>query len=195
MNAGRAVWFATVLVVLAGYVTVIRAGEQRIAEQRALAAEIGARFEADEVRLCDAATAAETRARLGRRVHRFAFEGDEAALVARFLHDAARIATQDRLRIVTIAADPALGLDPQAPATTPKAFAAAPLDVTLEGSYGDVLRGVRDLSTGHVLARVAVDGILRTHRDGAAGGVTATLHVLVERLRTKEETGDHAGRA
>jgi hypothetical protein len=195
MNVGRFVWFATVLVVLAGYVTVIRAGEQRIAEQRALAAEIGARFEAEEVRLRNAATAAGTRARLGRRVHRFVFEGDEAALVARFVHDAARIATLDRLRIVTIAADPALGLDAQAPATTPNAFAATPLDVTLEGSYGDVLRGVRDLSTGHVLARVAVDGMMRSHRDGPGGGVTATLHVLVERLRTKEETGDRAGRA
>jgi Tfp pilus assembly protein PilO len=194
MNQARAVWFATVLVVLAGYVGIVRAGEARIAEQRAAVAEIAAHLDADELRLRAQATVEDARTRLRRRVRRFALDGDEAVLVARFVHDAARIATRDRLRVVTIAADPTLAPDGQAP-TTQTAFAVTPLDVTLEGGYADLLHGVRDLSRGPVLARVTLDGLTRTHRDGPGTSVTATLHVLVEHLRAEGDDGDRARHA
>jgi hypothetical protein len=196
MNDGRVVWFMTVLLLLAGYAGVVRAGDARIAEQRAAETAIAAHVDADELRVRAQPALASERARLRRRLRRFNLEEDEASLVARFVRDAVAIAARDRLRIIAIAAEQTPRVETPASSTAMAgAFAPTPLELTVEGRYDDVLRGLRDLSRAHVLARVELAALTRTHPDGPGATVTAALHVTVERLAPGAGSDVHPGRA
>jgi hypothetical protein len=188
MSVVRLLWSLTVVLALGGYLGVIRAGEHRIAQERALEASLAVRLDAAERRLRAQPAAARLRDALRQHVRRFALEGDESALVARFVRNAAAIAARDEVRIVAIAADPAPRVDqPATPGAAPSPFAVTSLDLTLEGRYANVLRTARELSQGRVLARVALEEIARTQRDGPGPKVTARLRVQVERLAAEEE--------
>jgi hypothetical protein len=194
MSAGRILCFMTVLALVAGYVGVVRRGEAAIADQRAAQAQIGERLAADEQRLGARATLESERTLLQGHLRRFELAGNDASLVARFVHDAVSIAAQDRLAIVAIAADQgAPNGAPSSGAPNAGAFTTTPLDVTLEGAYGDVLRGVRDLSRARVLTRVELASLLRTHPDGPGTTVTAALRVAVERLASRGDANAHPG--
>ncbi|HEY0393374.1 MAG TPA: hypothetical protein VGD01_02650 [Candidatus Elarobacter sp.] len=201
MNDARALRFAAVLIVLAGYVVVVRSGERRIADQLDANARLAARAQAAARGIASHAVLERERARLRERLRDTQLAVGRGALVERFLRDAAAATSSHRTLITAVAAgagsapatarandssfaartvrsDAPRGLG--APASEP--VEATPLDVTLEGRYADVLATVRELSRGRVPASVAITSVARKNVAPAAPPtVSALLRVVLER--------------
>jgi hypothetical protein len=190
--------FAAVLIVLAGYAFVVRAGDARIAQRRAENVRDGERLRAAE-RILEAWPAAVAeRGRLIAALRDVARAGGGGAPAARFLRDAAKLAAARRTTIAAVTAGaapaPAVAGPPAGesrPADEP--FAALPLEVTLEGRYADVLATIGVLSRSGVPATVDVVALTRKAPPGAA--VSATLRVLLHHIapRTIKEVPHAAG--
>lgn len=191
MTDAKAVRFVAVLVVLAGYVCVFRAGESRIGAQQERNAATISRLQT-AVRLAAARShLLQERARLRGRLRQADLPPDRGVLVAHFLRDAARLTSAHHTRITRIsgpAAPPvATALRAQSVTGAPPEQSPAPADtVTLEmiveGRYTGLLATVGALSSGRVPASVDVTSISR--KDGAAGSepsLSAALHVVLER--------------
>ena len=104
-------------------------------------------------------------------------------LLERFLHTIGSASRSlDAIAIVRVAA-----AVPPAFATVPHSAPAPlveelPLELTVRGRYGDLLRAARDLGTGSVAARVTFGSLGGTERKpGAPPLLSATLHVLLLR--------------
>jgi hypothetical protein len=200
MTAPRLVRFAAVLVVLAGYLLVFRAGERRIGERVEENARIVERIGAAERTLASARALEGERARLRAGLHAVELGADRSALVARFVRDAARIAAARHTTIATIAAAgttsrPAAGIANAAVSSVAAlpnpadSFETIPLEVVVEGRYTDVLATVRALSRAPVLAGVEIASLTRKNADAADTALTAALHVVLQRLSATETAG------
>jgi Tfp pilus assembly protein PilO len=185
MTDAKLLRFAAVIVVLAAYVFVFRAGEGRIAERRDENARIAERLHAGERMLASRGRLETERARLRGRLRAVELDAGRSALVARFLRDAARIAAAHHATIPTIAAagpqTAAAGTPPSAASEANEPLDEIPLDVTVEGRYADVLATLRALSASRVLAAVDVASLARKHADGTDATLTAALHVVLQR--------------
>lgn len=184
MTDAKLVRFVAVAVVLAAYVFVFRGGEMRIAERLDENARIAERVRAGERTLASRRTLEAERGRLRARLHAVDLAADRSRLVARFLHETARIAAAHHTAIPAIAATGTTAGTASA-ATAPNAPAepleAIPLELTVEGRYADVLATMRALSRAHVLAGVDIASLARKHADGTDATLTAALHVALER--------------
>jgi hypothetical protein len=115
-------------------------------------------------------------------------QADRATTVARFIRVTAQIAALHRVSLERIDG----GIAAPSPIVTPAAGAARaaapaleplPLDVTLRGSYADLIASIRDLARAPVTVRVVIAALERTSPDGAAPpALTARLHVALLRL-------------
>lgn len=189
MSDVKLVRFAAVIVVLASYVLVFRTGEARITDRL----EENARI-MDSLRAAQQTVAARPRLETERRrlrahLHAVDLDADRGALVARFVRDAARIATAHRTTIAAITASGATAsLAVGAAAVSSAASSAAPseplqtipLEVTVDGRYADVLATVRALSAARVLAAVDVASLARKNAAAADPAVTAVIHVALQ---------------
>ncbi len=184
LRDAKAIWFCAVLVVLGGFFFVFRVDEDRIDERLAANAGAAAQLAADERRLRTVPSLETERRRLRQRLRQVDLEGDTGSLVARFLHDAAAISARHHTVIASIAAAAPLALaTPTAPpAVTTAAFDGLALDLTVEGRYADVLATIRDLSAARVLAAIDVTSLARKTSTSTDPTLSATLHVVVERL-------------
>ena len=199
MTDAKMVRFAAVLVVLCGYVFVFRAGEGRIGERLAANAETVERLGVAERTLARGAALDAERARLERALESDQRHDDRSALTARFLRDAAALATARRTTITAIAASgsqTASATPPRSLSSSSSASASAPdetfdtiaLDVTVEGRYTDVLATIRALSSGRALAAVELESIARKDTAAAEALLTASLHVVLQRIVSGSST-------
>jgi Tfp pilus assembly protein PilO len=182
MTDAKLLRFAAVVVVLAAYVFVFRAGETRIAERLDENARIVENARAGERTLASRPRLERRRIHLRDRLRAVALDDARSTLVARFLRDAARVAAAHHVTIPTITAtgpQNALAAVPSEPADSLEAI---PLEITVEGRYADVLATMRALSASRVLAAVDVASLARKHADGADATLTAALHVVLERI-------------
>jgi hypothetical protein len=194
MTDVKAMRFAAVLVVLAGYAFVFRAGETRIGEQLARNAQTVERLRAGERATASFAALESERTRLLEQLRRSEVSGERSLLVARFLRDAATAARARRTTITAVTASGAqsvIGAGAQ-PATTARAengpgasavpFDSIPLELTVEGRYADVLATVRGLSGGRVPATVDVSSLARKNAGAPDATLTAALRVVLHRV-------------
>jgi hypothetical protein len=192
--------FAAVLVVLAGYVFVFRAGEARLAARIAENADMAERVRESEHAPASRTALAAERARLREQLRSANVAADRGTLVARFVRDAAAIARAHRTAITTITASApaASAMSASVPAASamsasvPAASAISasrpagepsggvPFEMTVEGRYADVLATIRALPSGHALASVDVTSIARKNLASTDGTLTASLRVLLE---------------
>ena len=208
MNAAKMLRFTAVMIVLAGYVFVFRAGERRIGDRVADNARIGEQIVAAERTLAAAPALEAERRRLRGTLVSVHLRGTPGAHVARFMRAAARVLAAHRATIATIA----VNTSPIVPSSVPGRSAIAPssapavsaattvngttagsetavddldsvaLDLTVEARYADVLDAVRALSRTDVLASVDVTSLARKNADTSDATLTATLHVVLHRL-------------
>jgi hypothetical protein len=204
MTAAKLVRFAAVLVVLAGYLFVFRAGERRIGEQLSENDQTVERLRAGERTIAVQAALVTERARLLAQIRHEQTGGERSLLVARFLRDAATVAAAHRTAITAVTASGAAPIprpaSAQSEATTTAPRAAAirtesslvaadgarldgiALDLTLEGRYADVLATLRALSAGSVPATVDVASLARKNAAEPDAVLTAALRVVLERI-------------
>ena len=185
MTDAKLVRFTAVVVVLAAYVFVFRYGEGRITGRLDENARIAERVRAGERALASRPRFEAERARLRDRLRTVQLDAGRSALVAHFLHDAARIAAAHHAAIPTIAAATSatpISAAPIASSASGAQLEAIPLDVTVEGRYADVLATMRALSRSRALAGIDVASLARKHADGRDATLTAALHVALERM-------------
>lgn len=181
MTDGKLLRFVAVLIVLGGYAIVFRAGEAQVAARLAENARDAQRLRADERALATRGALDAERVRLRGAFDVLALAADRSTLTARFLHDAARLATAHRTTIAGVVAGAANAPAPvgsPVPGAPAVPFDTIPLDIALEGRYADVLATIGALSRARVLASVDVASI--AHKDGP--NVTASLRVVLERI-------------
>jgi hypothetical protein len=193
MTDAKAIRFGAVLVVLAGYAFVFRAGEARIDEQLVRNAQTLEQLRADERTTASVAALESKRHRLLEQLRRSDIGGERSLVVARFLRDAG---TAARARRTTITAVTAGGAQPVNAASAQRAtagrvengsrasagvaFDGVPLELTVEGRYADVLSMVRALSAGRVPATVDVSSLARKNPGAPDATLTAALRLVLE---------------
>ena len=185
MTDAKLVRFAAVVVVLAAYVFVFRAGEARIAERLDENARIAERVRAGERTLASRRRFEADRTGLRGELRAVQLDADRSVLVARFLRDAAGVAAAHHAAIPAITAanvsvPASRGSTGSNAATEP--LEVIPLEIAVEGRYADVLATIRALSRSRVLAAIDLASLARKHADGTDATLTATLHVALERL-------------
>ena len=193
MTDAKLLRFAAVVVVLAAYVFVFRAGETRIAERLDENAQIVERVRAGERTLASRPRVEARRTRLRAGLRAVELDAGRSALVARFLRDAAYIAAAHHATIPAITAtgpqSTSIGTQPPAGSAltaSNEPLEAIPLELTVEGRYADVLATMRALARSRVLAAVDVTSLARKHADGADATLTAALHVVLERFASHQ---------
>jgi hypothetical protein len=117
-----------------------------------------------------------------------------AAVVERFLRTVAGVSGRDAVAVQSVAAEAGQVL-PQPHRSAPALlFEEVPLDVTLRGAYGDVIRAARDLNAGDAVARItlATLGSAQT-RPGDRPQLNAAFHVTL--LRESDDATPTPARA
>jgi Tfp pilus assembly protein PilO len=198
-DQAKLLWFAGVLVVVAGFFFVFRVDESHIGERLADNARITGAIARDEQRIRARAALETERARLRAQITPLTIAADRTATVTTFVADLARTAASYHTIVVSIAA-----ADPQPPGTPratsserqPRdpidltdAFERIPLDLTIEGRYGDILATIRALSSGRVLATVDVSSLSRKAPGSTDATLSAALHVVLHRLPPQRLSG------
>lgn len=190
LGDAKACAFAAVLIVLAGYAFVFRAGEARIADQREINERLASQLRSATAEIAMLPALEGQRSALQRRVDATAAEPDATASTARFLADATRIANRRHTTFATIAASGTPATHGVPPHGRGEPSAPIALDVTLEGGYADVLATMRELSAGRAPAAVDLAAIARKSVDAPDATVSVSLRVAIERLDPPRRTGD-----
>ena len=178
--SARLLRFGAVLVVLAGYVLIFRLDEDRIALRGAENATTLERIAAIDRTIASRPVLEHERRRLHAAMPTMLVRADRTELVARFVHDAARISTLDRTAIASIAA----AATPPGPTPTGSAES-TPLDLSVHGRFADVLKTVRDLAGSRVPVSIDLTSLNRSNGDGDDATVVAGVHIVLERLTTR----------
>ncbi len=208
MTFAKPIRFAAVLVVLAGYLVVVREGERRIGDRLAANAELAERLASDHRLLAMRPGLERERTRL-RSLRTAESRVERGAVVSSFLRDAAAVAAARGTKITSITANgsTANGSSPTAPAPaagtpnagtpnagtpnagTPNAgtpnvpLEAVAFELAVEGRYADILATVRALSTtSHALASVEIASLARKNAGRGGVALTASLNVVLHRL-------------
>lgn len=198
MTDAKAVRFAAVLVVLAGYVLVFRAGEGRIAARLAENAELAARLESGRRLVANGAALERERSRLRAALRNTNVRERPGVLLSAFLRHASSVAAAHHTTVTTVTAGGApprsLAIDRAAAGATgtvaartttaeTTAFETTVLELAVEGRYADVLATVRALSASRrVLASVEIVALARKDAGAADSLLTASLRVTLHRL-------------
>jgi hypothetical protein len=184
MTLAKAIRFAAVLVVLAGYLIVVREGERRIGERLAANAELLERLASDHRLLAMRAGLERERSRLRSSLRTAEIRAERGAVVSSFLRDAAAVAAARGTRITSVTANGAPPAAPAPAAGTPNApFETVAFELAVEGRYADILATVRALSaTSHALASVEIASLARKNAGAGGATLTASLNVVLHRL-------------
>jgi hypothetical protein len=123
-------------------------------------------------------------------IRRLDLDADHPTAVARFVREAAELASLHHTTLIQIDEGRAESLDPRAPAANvaDEQLESIPFDVTLSGSYRDLLATIRDFGRSPIALRIEVASIEQTHTAGdapSATPLTARLHIGIERLRDR----------
>ena len=188
--------FAAALLMLVAYLALFRPAEDTIRQRFS---DIDRETTILEARLAlarrDVALKRE-RARLRMQLQAFHLHDDRARGVQRFLVVASAIARRHGVRITeitsTATSQARRAFSPAASASTVRAvpstaiFDEVPLNLTVRGTYHEVLRTARDLSSANVPLRLSIDSlVLGDHRGSGTPLLTATLRATL--LRDTDE--------
>jgi hypothetical protein len=184
MTLAKAIRFAAVLIVLAGYLVVVREGERRIGDRLAANAELVERLSSDHRLLAMRLGLERERTRLRSSLRAAEVHAERGAVVSSFLRDAAAVAAARGTKVTSVTAN---GAPPAAPASaggTPNAqFDTVAFELAVEGRYADILATVRALSTtSHALASVEIASLARKNAGHGGATLTASLKVVLHRL-------------
>jgi len=194
LRADRLALFAAVLVLLGGYLAVYRPAEAALAERYARLDDGRARLD-ERLTLARRAGAARAQTRdLATWLRARGLAADRTTLVARFLHDLARMASAAGVDVSGVVAEPDASSRPVTPdAAAPNPLEAIPLAVSLRGSYPNLLRLVRALDRDGPAMRVGVTALGNADRSGAGSpALRATLLVTLLRLPDPAPKAVHA---
>lgn len=182
---------AAVAIVLLGFLTIVRPLETAMAERYADLDNVRERFDRDAMLARQLPALSAERTQLAATLARRHVHEPPAALVDRFLRVTARVADREHVAIQTLAA---------APAAPPLHSAEAPLfeelhlDVTLRGTYDDVLRAARAINASDVATQLSVASLGNTERHpGQRPQLNATFHITL--LREADAAPKHAPHA
>jgi hypothetical protein len=129
-------------------------------------------------------------AELDARLRGWDLHADKPALVARFIHCVTDIAAAQHVEIGSVDERTAPPVGPIAPAASTQArqLETIPFEVTLRGSYPEVLAAIRALAQTPVAMRLEIAALERTSAGGTAATapLTARVHVELERLDASE---------
>jgi Tfp pilus assembly protein PilO len=163
IDAERPLIALALAIVLTGYLAVARPLEARIAERYALLEAARTAIDARRAAVVQLQRALEDRNRLRASLARFQLESTRATSVARLL--AAAFAAANR-HGATIRGFQAAGATPQPPGGTGPVFDEVPLQLSLRGTYDELLATVRDLAAAPVAARLTIDSLALEDRSG-----------------------------
>lgn len=178
----RASAFAALLIVIAGFGLIVRPLEAAVAERYADLDAARASLERSAILRRRIPALERERDGLHDQLRRLHLGDRRAAMLERFLYAVAGVARTDGVAVVRIAAavTAPLAAAPH-PAATPL-LEEVPLDLTVRGRYGDVIRAARDLGGGTPAARVTIGSLAGSERrSGAPPLLNATFHVLLLR--------------
>ncbi|HEV8022438.1 MAG TPA: hypothetical protein VGP41_14280 [Candidatus Lustribacter sp.] len=178
----RASAFAALLIVLAGFLLIVRPLEAAVAERYAGLDAARASLERSVVLSRRIPALERERAGLREQLRRLHLGDRRAAMLERFLHAMGGIARTDGVAVVRIAATlPSPFAAAPRPAPTPL-LEEVPLELTVRGRYGDVIRAARDLGSGELAAHVTIGSLGGSERrPGRSPSLNATLHVILLR--------------
>lgn len=178
----RASAFAALLIAVCGYALIVRPLETSIAERYG-ELEVARTLIQRNVILAGRIPSLEReRAKLERELQRLHVTERSATVSARFLHAIAALSGHDGVAVESVAAAVHQTVPPPTHAAQLPLLEEVPLDLTLRGNYGDVLRAVRDLvrsevPAGMTLATLGAAG----RRPGEPPLLNAALHVTLLR--------------
>jgi hypothetical protein len=182
----KLLWFACVLVTVAGYSLVYHPYEDAIADAAASRESVTRAIDENLALLGRREVLAGAGNKLERSLRTLDLSDDPRILVALYVRDAARIASEHHVRITALAtlATPREPVAPSAVDVPTPPFARTPLDLTLEGTYGDLLATIRTLSRARVLANVDLASLELADTPQAAPmhHLDAHLHIELESL-------------
>lgn len=175
--------FVSLSIVLAGYVLIFRPLETVVAQRYATLDVARATLVQRRAFANDIPALERERQRRAEQIRRLHVGERRAAVVERFLRTVAGVSGRDAVAVESVAAAPTQPPLPPAgrPASTP-VLEGVPLEVTLRGRYGDVIRAARDLNAGDAVARItlAALGTAQTRR-GDRPQLNAAFHVTLLR--------------
>jgi hypothetical protein len=189
-NDTALLWLACVLALGFGYYVVFGVLGTAIDREHDLTGGTSAMLQTNAHALAQRPALEREERSVGDRLRGLQLDADHPATVARFIHTASDIAAAQHVNLAQIderrpapTTYPAL---PQAQSGAGAfAFEPIPLDVTLRGTYRDLLAMIRDLARAPITMQIEVAAIERNGgaADVAAGGpLTARLHIVLQRL-------------
>jgi len=186
--------FVALSIVLAGYVLIFRPLEAAIAQRYATLDDARATL-VQRLALARALPALEReRQRRADQVRRLHVGERRAAMVERFLRTVAGVSSHDAVTVQSVAAAVAQSLPPPGRAAATPLFEELPLDVTVRGRYGDVIRATRDLNAGDAVARITLATLANAQtRPGDRPQLNAAFHVTL--LREADDAPPSTARA
>jgi hypothetical protein len=185
LTPDRIALFGAVLVVLAGYLVIVRPSEAAIGERYAQIDADRTLLERERASTGHAAALAAEDRMLARWIARSGIDDDRTTLVDRLLGILAAAARHDAVRITAVTAEPSL------PAAASAEFNQIPLRVSLRGSYPNVLAFTRTVIASGIAAHVGIDEVTNADRPSAhAPELRATLYVaLLQRATVTHAAG------
>ena len=174
--------FAALLIMLAGFGFVFRPLEAAVGERYADLDAARAALERSVALARRIPALQRERGGLRAELRRLHLADRRSAMLERFLRTIGGVAQTDGVAVVRIAAavPPPFAATPH-PAPTPF-LEEVPLELTVRGRYGDVIRAARDLGAGDIAARVTIGSLGGSERrPGVRPSLSATLHVLLLR--------------
>lgn len=178
-NDVQLIWLGAVLTMVAGYFFVFRTLETQIADRYEATQSVYAALEHNATILRERPILERRRREADLHLQGLNLEADRPAAVAAFVREIAHISLSHRVRVTAIDApriDTSLTTDRET--LDPIA-----LDVTIVGTYRDLLATIRDLSRGRSLAQIDISAIERISTRTGGGGLAAKLRINIEHLR------------
>jgi hypothetical protein len=171
--------------VLASYILIVRPLEAAVAQRYAAIDDARATLAQRNVLAAGIPGLERERQRREQQVRRLHTGERRAAVVERFLRTVAGVSTRDAVAVQTVLAVPAQP-PPPGRSASPPILEAVPLDVTLRGRYGDVIRAARDLNAGDAAARISLATLGNAQaKPGDRPQLNAAFHVTL--LREADE--------
>jgi Tfp pilus assembly protein PilO len=183
-RADQIVFFASALVLLLGYVFIVRPFEARIAEQYAQLDDDRLRLEARLASTRRAAVLRSERSALDAALAATGIRSSRTVQMQEFLRLIATAARRDHVTITSIVAgsSPPLRLSTGTPGTSqlpPVRLDELPLSVSMHAGYRDVLQFVQDLDRQTLVVRVGLDTLESVRDDAHDPELRATLRVAL----------------
>lgn len=194
-DVARASAFAALSIVAVGYVLVFRPLETSVRDRFAELDAARATLEERLARTARIPALERERDRLAAGLRRFHTGDRRAGAVDRFLRAVAAISVRRGVAVENVASAVAQPFAPAAARAAPPALVdEIPLELTLRGAYGDVIRAVRDLNDGGVAARITLASLgIAARRPGEPARLNAAFHVLLLREADEPTTHDLRG--